>query len=160
MSTSTATPLGKLSDESPKAVLWRALKFFFGLIVIVIVLAVYFSADEAGFIVHHHNVPTWIKGDWMVGEYRICNMQVANAAYSREDRATMPRLYCGTDDNGFTDFAQNVVGSDISWSTLRPNYHVLPATFWGRIDRTEQPTYFYKWRCQREADSLSCNALS
>ena len=37
-------------------------------------LAGYASLDESGWIVHNHDTPVWVQGDWLVGEYRDCKM--------------------------------------------------------------------------------------
>jgi len=34
----------------------------------------YGSLNENGWIEHAHDTPVWIKGEWLVGEYRLCRM--------------------------------------------------------------------------------------
>lgn len=45
---------------------------------------IYQSLDEAGWISHHYNTPVWIAGDWMVGEYRYCEMRTTALMYPTE----------------------------------------------------------------------------
>ena len=62
--------------------------------------------DRDGWISRDHDTPTWIGGDWMVGEYRECDLLtttpvVEGNTYTKDDLLHLPRLYCGRGEGGF-----------------------------------------------------------
>jgi hypothetical protein len=128
--------------------------------------------DEHGWIEHSHDTPVWIKGDWMVGEYRDCGMRTKAAqsgvVLSQEAKAKLPRLFCGDwgaqkggwefmDTTPDSDQATNAMFRQGDWKELDRNFHVLPVRYQGRIDRLDK--LFVSWRCQRLSQSLECKAL-
>lgn len=134
---------------------------------VVIALYGYQTLDRAGYVAHNHDTPVWIAGDWMVGEYRLCDMPVKTT-----------RLFCGKDTvagHGIPGFVDSVSEADAdkaleagmtrnSQTDLTPlekYFHVLPVRFNGRLERPERDRdgEVLSWRCQRERDSLTCNAL-
>jgi len=113
------------------------------------------AANKAGYVRHQRATPVWIKGEWLVGEYRHCVMQTAQLDYV-EDPTTYPRLFCGYNAESFNDFAGNLpVGEDAWWQISR-YFHVLPVGYFGRLKRTER---FVGWQCQRETAAITCKAL-
>lgn len=127
------------------------------------------SLDDSGWIEHSHDTPIWIGGDWMVGEYRVCQMPVMW-------NLTLPHsihLICGQDfkpdlEQPWPPDFQNSISShdlyeliDGHWDAVDHVFHVLPVKYWGRIDRkrTEDQVTF-AWRCQREANELECKAIN
>ena len=135
--------------------------------------------DSIGWVTHSHDTPVWIEGDWMVGEYRECEMMTKTpppgVTLSPEVRAELPRLFCGKRDEhgalsvtafvhqflnnpqGLTD-AGDALGSGGDWSEFDSKFHVLPVDYHGRIDRPDEP--FVSWRCQHLNGSLECKALN
>jgi len=69
---------------------------------IVLSLSVYGwkALDARGWIIRHGDTPVWIEGDWLVGEYRHCQMITTEHA-SIDRGGESPRLFCGCDVNGF-----------------------------------------------------------
>ena len=131
---------------------------------------------HSGWIPRSHDTPVWIGGDWLVGEYRTCDLLIApplaRDVPSEQALGELPRLFCGRDDPTFlgsvTDFefampvpemtdALNAVKGEEGWSTFEGYFHVLPVRYYGRIDRTDRS--IDSWRCQRESASLTCKAL-
>jgi hypothetical protein len=59
-------------------------------------IGAYTSLDEAGWITHNHDTPVWIAGDWIIGEYRTCQLltttPIAGRVRSQEARTELPRL--------------------------------------------------------------------
>ena len=106
------------------------------------------SLDEAGWISHQHDTPVWIAGDWMMGEYRECEMRTTESI-SPESRAEFPVLYCGKTGTGFEEFNDS--------SESNRYFHSLPITYYGRIENRENPTI---WRCQRNTAQLTCKAIN
>jgi hypothetical protein len=47
--------------------------------------------DSAGWIEHSHDTPVWIKGEWLVGEYRVCKM----VRLPRQELPATAHLLCG-----------------------------------------------------------------
>ena len=127
--------------------------------------------DEQGWIGHNHDTPVWIKGDWIVGEYRNCGMRTTTPpvgiVLSQEAQAELPRLFCGKNwkGEGVSEFeiampdpaaATNAIFGQGDWSALDSNFHILPVRYHGRIDRPD--AVFVSWRCQRLSESLECKA--
>lgn len=133
------------------------------------------TLDRMGWIVRVHETPIWIKGDWLVGEYRLCQMRTKMVP--KENRALdsiekLPRLFCSENANGLDDFhvatalapgdsevqlpnAINLYG--VTATSLDHHFHVIPVRYFGRIDRPDK--WVISWRCRRNGDSLTCRAL-
>ena len=106
--------------------------------------------DKTGWISHDHDTPVWIQGNWMAGEYRECELAPSKAA-----PAKVPTLFCSNKtDNGFVVW---MVEGDEHPNAGLEVFHVLPITYWGRIDRQDVVT---SWRCQRNESSLTCKAVN
>ena len=151
------------------------------LIVFVILVAGAFSGlRESGWIPRSHDTPVWIQGDWLVGEYRDCQMRTKTAPEDDKnidypDR--LPRLFCGEDRNGVFDFQREsgllslllppadakppqegaMYFVTVTSDELDHYFHVMPLRYFGRIDRTDK--WVTSWRCQRLSESLECKAL-
>ena len=131
--------------------------------------------DQAGWITHSHDTPVWIAGDWLVGEYRDCDMRTKTVPADNKGLDSLdklPRLFCGEDSNGLFDFQRTIdvpsrevqvpaPGSiyliGVTASELDNDFHVMPVRYSGHIDRTDK--WVIHWRCQRGSASLTCNAL-
>lgn len=138
--------------------------------------SVYQSVDSSGWIPHHHVTPVWIQGDWMPGEYRVCQMRTKTDPpddKSLDSLSKLPRLFCGEDSNGLFDFQvsmtplptptnppppKEVYLIGVTSSAYNRDFHDLPVFYWGMIDRTDQ--LVISWRCQRNKESLTCKALN
>lgn len=130
------------------------------------------SLDTTGWILHSHDTPVWIAGDWMVGEYRNCQMQtttptMVDVHYTMEELHDLPRLFCGntSDGDGFREFALAAYNGNLfaaaapSENTTNADlFHVLPVRYFGRLERPDR--WMDRWRCQRENGSLTCWALN
>jgi hypothetical protein len=136
------------------------------------------SLDQAGWITHNHDTPVWIQGDWLVGEYRDCQMRTKTVPEQRKDLDSLdklPRLFCSQDADGLFDFQRatalvapppdvqappqgNMYLFTVTSSELDHEFHTMPARYNGRIDREDKCVI--SWRCQRKSDSLTCNALN
>ena len=129
---------------------------------------------------HDHDTPVWIQGDWLVGEYRDCQMRTKTVPENDKnidypDR--LPRLFCGEDRNGVFDFQREsgllslllppadakppqegaMYFVTVTSDELDHYFHVMPVRYFGRIDRTDK--WVISWRCQRLSESLTCKAL-
>lgn len=137
--------------------------------------------DNKGEIEHHHDTPVWIQGNWIVGEYRDCQMRTKTVPPNRKDLDSvdkLPRLFCAGDKNGLFDFQTTVVTPPpdikappegtmyligVTAADLDHDFHVMPVRFDGRIDRTDK--WVISWRCQRlsmgflESAAIECKAL-
>jgi hypothetical protein len=60
------------------------------------------------FLPSNHDTPVWINGDWMIGEYRICEMRNKINFSSGSNNLTapnkLPLLFCGEGTNGLYEF--------------------------------------------------------
>lgn len=158
--------------------------WFVGIIFIGgLAVGIYQRLDQAGWITHKHDTPVWIQGNWMVGEYRNCQMRTKTVAGGDKDLDyldKLPRLFCGKDANGLFDF-QRTNGAvppppdqvppegamylyTVTGDELEQDFHVMPVRYNGRIDRTDK--WVISWRCQRlnmgflESAALECDALN
>ena len=127
----------------------------------------YGSLNENGWIEHAHDTPVWIKGEWLVGEYRLCRMPLM----PNQALPDSAHLLCGQgdiealkDENEWpTDFVGSVSEHEFitlmagRWSDVEQHFHVLPVDYWGRIDRSDR--VMFSWRCQRNSNSLTCRAI-
>ena len=100
--------------------------------------------DGNAWIERDHDTPVWIKGEWLVGEYRVCQIPLV-------PEQPLPDFVRGLSD---PEFAELMAGR---WSSLDQHFHILPVHYWGRIDRSDRK--MFSWRCQRNSDSLTCKAL-
>ena len=126
-------------------------------------VGLYKSLDNSGWIAHNHDTPVWIQGDWLVGEYRECDMQTTTTVfegshYNAEELKTLPRLFCGRAANGFFEWSETKTGTDVSWQTISGDFHTLPVSYFGRLERPDK--WRVSWRCQRNSNSLTCKALN
>lgn len=155
-----------------KAVAW-VFAIIFG---VVGAVAGYGSLDQGGWITHDATTPVWIQGDWMIGEYRDCQMRTRTAPPSRKELDTLsrlPRLFCAEDANGLFDFqreknppsheisapppgAMYLIG--VTSTALDHDFHLMPIHYAGRIDRKDK--WVVDWHCQRLSASLECKALN
>ena len=154
-------------------------------VVLALFIGGYEAADQGGWITHNHNTPVWIQGDWMVGEYRICQLLTATppagTVMSEKARSSLPRLLCGKNDSdttagSFGEFENAMRDSTGSvplwtaiwgtgdWGTEDSYFHVMPVRYFGRIQRAD--VIYDSWRCQRlsmgvlESAALECKALN
>jgi hypothetical protein len=125
--------------------------------------------NSVGWIEHSHDTPIWIKGEWLVGEYRVCEM----VRLPQQELPATAHLLCGQGENTTLDdlnpWTPGFVGSlsdhefyglmGGQWSAVEEHFHVIPVNYWGRIDRSDRKDVFF-WRCQRNSDSLTCKALT
>jgi hypothetical protein len=143
--------------------------FLVGLgLLVACVVGLYTWLDEGGWISHSHDTPAWIQGDWLVGEYRLCDMP-----------ARTERLFCGRNaiaGNSILGFANSASDDDAvnawgaamtrndrtDWTLLERYFHVLPVRYHGRLERPERDNErgILSWRCQRLSESLECKALN
>jgi len=162
-------------------VIWTVVRFCLGFGVVCVIggmaVAGYQGIDESGWITHNHDTPVWIQGDWLVGEYRDCQMRTRTVPAQRKDLDSLnelPRLFCAEDANGLFDFQHETAlippppdteapppGAmyflGVTANDLDRDFHVLPVRYFGRIDR--QDKWVISWRCQRNSNSLTCKAL-
>jgi len=154
---------GFLERHETLRVVAKVLAYVALLFVVALVYASYQTLDNAGWITHNHDTPVWIQGDWLVGEYRVCNMLtttpvVQGEHYSSEELAHLPRLFCNGSDDGYWKYAGAFEGTDLRWSAVSKDFHILPVKYFGRLERPDH--WLISWRCQRNSDSLTCNALN
>jgi hypothetical protein len=164
-------------SQPKNARLWSFLRRDIGefrIVRIVGVLVVLYSAGAAlvgayqvlnhgGWIAHSRDTPVWIQGDWLVGEFRECNMLtttpfVDGEHYSPEELAHLPRLFCNSGVDGYWKYASAFEGTDASWQAVSKDFHTLPVKYFGRLERPGK--WLVSWRCQRKDDSLTCKALN
>lgn len=124
------------------------------------------AVDDSGLIQHSYDTPVWIGGDWLTGEYRVCQMPLLPT----KSLPTSAHLLCGQTGKDVVDewpveFMEDISNHDFyglmgaTWSpSLEQHFHVLPVRYWGRIDRTGQ--LMFSWRCQRRASALECKAIN
>ena len=130
-------------------------------------VAGYQFADRKDRVMHSHNTPVWVQGDWVVGEYRNCDMPLGNT-----------RLFCGKsplNGSGVATFPESVSDGDLSaavvaaynretqtdWSPLDRYFKVMPVRFYGRLQRPEHDRLMgtFSWRCQRNTKRLKCEPV-
>jgi len=123
--------------------------------------------DDYGWIEHDHETPVWIKGEWLAGEYRVCQMPLLPGRRLPDSA----HLLCGQGEGGnakdkdawSADFIGSVPDHEFwglmagKWSAVETHFHILPVNYWGEIDRSDRT--MFSWRCQRNSDSLTCKAL-
>lgn len=166
-----------------KAVAWVS---FFGVVAAIAITL--FNSYESHQPVDH-DTPVWIQGDWLVGEYRDCQMRTKTVPDQRKDLDSiekLPRLFCGEDANGLFDFDRETslispppdtqappAGAmyfvSVTGNDLDRYFHVLPVKYFGSIQSSSDKRFIYdydrtdkwviSWRCQRLSESLECKAL-
>ena len=132
------------------------------------------ALDRLGWISHDRDTPVWIGGDWMIGEYRKCQMRLeaTPGTIEIEQREEQPTLYCGEHANGVAEYEaararETPRGEDIEVSgkmKATPDakagdehgFHVMPVQFFSRTENLEKAPL--AWRCRRNSDSLTCKA--
>jgi hypothetical protein len=100
----------------------------------------YTGLDSAGWISHDHTVDLYMKGDWLVGENRICTgTQNVNEKHVPEVDA----IFCPFDVSGGTS-------------------HNMTIKFWGKISRPDAITNprLLGWECTRHSDGFTCKAFN
>jgi hypothetical protein len=114
-----------------------AILFLVGLMV-----GTFYKVDEAGWIPHYDDTSVFISEDWMMGEFRVCEMKVLVPAEQ------------GGNPDYFLDCASG-----------QGKAHLLPVKFWGRLKRyavgsaADRFQQLGTWKCQRKEQSLICKAL-
>lgn len=124
------------------------------------------TLDNSGWIEHSHDTPIWIGGEWLTGEYRICEMpgylwgrlpDSAHLLCSSGDPRAIEGIWPAEFRTSLSTEESNQVASG-SWEGLERHFHILPVKYWGRIDRRDRTGF--SWRCQKEASGLECKALN
>ena len=114
-----------------------------------------------------HDTPVWIQGDWLAGEFRVCQMRTKAVPEQRKDLDSLtklPRLFCGNDANGLFDFQRQIaLPSDtpapapgemyfvgVTTEDLDGDFHVLPVSYFGSIktargNRTGDQDFIYDY---------------
>jgi hypothetical protein len=124
--------------------------------------------DDYGWIEHDHETPVWIKGEWLAGEYRVCQMPLL----PRQQLPDSAHLLCGQGegenvkdkDAWSPDFIGSVPDHEFlglmagKWLAVETHFHILSVNYWGEIDRSDRT--MFSWRCQRNSDSLTCKAMN
>lgn len=174
----TAVWAGEVSQAS-KGVVKTAGWLLFAGVAVVIAINSYTDLDNSGWISRNHDTPIWIQGNWLVGEYRDCQMLTttppAGIVLSQHAQSELPRLLCG--ENGsdvvagslseFESEMSNLTGaaptsaaiwSGGDWSGMDSYFHVLPVRYNGRIERPDR--VYISWHCQRNTSALTCWALN
>ena len=146
----------------------------FGLVVLMLILgrlayAGYEWLDESGWAEHNHETPVWIEGEWLTGEYRMCQMPgplwgelPANAhllcgkGLQNADDGVWPAAF----RYGLSVPEFNSVFGNGHWNLVEQYFHVLPVQYWGRVDRTERGRTTFSWSCQKKESGLECKALN
>jgi hypothetical protein len=154
---------------------------------LVIVVTLYNSYESHQPV--DHDTPVWIQGDWLVGEYRVCQMRTKTVPPQKKELDSLdklPRLFCGADSNGLFDFQRETALVSPSSDTQAPPqgsmylftvtadafdsyFHILPVRYFGSIQPSPDKDFIYdydrtdkwviSWRCQRNSNSLTCKAL-
>jgi hypothetical protein len=114
------------------------------LLVLTIIGFMFYGAsnimDEGGWWIHSHDTPTYISGNWMVGEFRQCTMGHSDSF----------ELSLDCQQRGELD----------KWNKLFDGIspHVIPVRYHGKIERLD--TTLFSWKCQRNESSVTCWALN
>jgi len=99
-----------------------------------------------------HDTPVWIQGDWLVGEYRVCQMRTKMQPTDPDSQAKLPRLFCAQDDIGFVDFQLETGTSrhdallstgDVTANIFDSYFHVLPVRYYGSVNTSEVKGFVY-----------------
>jgi hypothetical protein len=122
--------------------------------------------DGTGWIEHDHDTPVWIKGEWLAGEYRVCQMPlVPGQPLPDSAHLLCAQRHVEMDEDAWPpDFIDSISEIEFvelidgKWSPLEHYFHVLPVSYWGRIDRSDRT--MFSWRCQNKTSGLECKALN
>lgn len=104
-----------------------------------------------------HDTPVWIQGDWLVGEYRVCQMRTKMQPAGPDSLAKLPRLFCGQDASGIVDFQRatnpalqdttipdgDVFTVSVTSDALDSYFHVLPIRYFGTVKTSEVKGFKY-----------------
>jgi hypothetical protein len=160
--TFAATLLGEQKEG-----LWMVVGIILMLILGRAAYAGYEWLDDQGWVTHSSDTPVWIEGEWLGGEYRMC--QMPGTAWG--ELPANAHLLCGKGlqnaadgiwPAGFRDRLSiqefNSVFGGGHWDLVEHYFHVLPVHYWGKIDRLDRMTF--SWSCQRQENGLECKALN
>jgi hypothetical protein len=117
----------------------------FGAFVILVAIDFYRGCDRRGYVAHDKTVDIYMKGEWLVGENRVC--AGIQSFGDEKPPKELEALFCP-------------VGADVK------NPHNISVTFWGRIHRPditaaeESRATKGAWRCTRKPDSFICRAIN
>lgn len=164
----TAYEMIRVFYPTVRSALWIVL--IGGIVVGVINKAVLPELDKHGWIAHNREVPVWIAGEWIIGEYRECGMLSGRSSAQPLQASPVmagPRLFCGVDwdGKGIDEFelampdpagATDAISGNVAWGRFQANFHTLPVLFHGPMSNPD--AVFTTWHCQRKADSLECAA--
>lgn len=177
----TCPSQGKFSDRLYESLVDLGHLFlgFLGLFILgFVVFAIrggYEWLHSSGLVSHEYDTPVWIQGDWMVGEYRDCQMRTKTAPKGGKDLDSLdklPRLFCGESANGLSEFEREIsqpsheaqTGTEgtidyigVTASEYDHDFHIMQVRYWGRIDRQDE--WVISWHCLRRSESLECKAL-
>jgi hypothetical protein len=119
-----------------------------------------------------HDTPVWIEGEWMMGEYRDCEMLTSaptqGATPPGVPRTDLPRLFCGQDSpqghsfNAFLDDTTVQPAATSKFHVFSVLYRRCPLLRYSggcleRGDALDRPDdVIVPWRCQRKAEWLEC----
>lgn len=128
-----------------------------------IAISLYSELDKTGWISRDHDTPVWIEGNWMVGEYRDCDLITTTPAgegytYTKEQLSHLPRLYCGQATGGFWTYSTYSTGVDDGWDARGKDFHTFSVKYWGRLERPDR--WKDAWRCKHLGESIECKALN
>ena len=128
-----------------------------GVFVVVCVGRGYEYLNDLGWIPHNHDTPIWIKGEWMQGEFRKCQMPLPFSITSSAEtkfQGSPPLLFCNAEGDGIQEYLRDY----LPYGKGSGAFHNLPVLYHGRIDRLELRPI--SWKCQRGSESLTCWALN
>jgi hypothetical protein len=107
--------------------------------------ALYQWSDSAGYVTHSRTVDVYMKGEWLVGENRVCT--VIPDYENPGAAAVVHALNCSPED-------------------MSPTIHNLNIKFWGRLTRPDirneavVTSGRFTWRCTRDNDGFTCYAIN
>lgn len=97
------------------------------------------ATDDTGWVSHDKAVDVYMKGDWLVGENRVCDgIQKPQA----DGTYLVDALICPSD-------------------APVDNPHNITVRFWGKISRPDavRQDRLPTWQCTRNSDGFTCKAL-
>jgi hypothetical protein len=104
----------------------------------------YTVLNDSGWISRTRTIDIYMKGDWLVGESRVCD---GIQRYLANKGPELSEIYCPSD----------VVNS---------SSHTFSVQFWGKVSRPDLlPSKDgilrdFLWRCTRHAEDFTCNAIN
>lgn len=123
--------------------------------------------DEQGWIEHSHYTPVWIEGEWLMGEYRMCQMpgplwgklpDYAHLLCGKGLQNAEDGIWPATFRYSLSVPEFNSIFGAGRWNLVERYFHVLPVQYWGKIDRSDRTTF--SWSCQKQENGLKCEALN